>query len=141
MGCALRSVKAHPTGELNSNRELLHAGEFPDPFPRLTLGSSPTQRGNSPTHKPRFAASVRKETAQGYSTSASWKIWAGRGSALAGQVRLPLLLLQDRCAAASGLAGSEGMRWSAVNGSLARGPCPHIQHEIAVSLTCLARRL
>jgi hypothetical protein len=34
----------------------------------------------------------------------------------------PLRLLQDRCAAASGLLGSAGIRWSAVNGSLGRLP-------------------
>ena len=54
---------------------------------------------------------------------------------------LPLLLLHDLCAAASGLLGSDGMRWSAVNGSLGRFPSPHIQQCVAVSLTCFALRL
>ena len=52
---------------------------------------------------------------------------------------LPLLLLHDLWAAASGLYGSAGMRWSAVNGSSGRLPCPHIQHAVAVSLMRLAR--
>ena len=47
--------------------------------------------------------------------------------------------LQDRCAAASGLLGSAGSRWSAVNGSFKRLPSPHIQQAMAVSLTCFAR--
>jgi hypothetical protein len=54
---------------------------------------------------------------------------------------LPLLLLQDLWAAASGLLGSAGIRWSAVNGSLVRFPSPQIQQCVAVSLTCLALRL
>jgi len=53
----------------------------------------------------------------------------------------PLLLLQDLCAAASGLCGSAGIRWSAVNGSLVRLPSPHIQQCVAVSRTCFALRL
>jgi hypothetical protein len=52
---------------------------------------------------------------------------------------LPRLELQDRWAAASGLLGSAGMRWSAVNGSLGFLPAPHIQQAIAVSLICFAR--
>ena len=54
---------------------------------------------------------------------------------------LPLLLLQDLCAAASGLLGSAGIRWSAVNGSLVRLPSPQIQQCVAVSRTCFALRL
>jgi hypothetical protein len=49
--------------------------------------------------------------------------------------------LQDRWAAARGLFGSAGIRWSAVNGSLGFLPSPHIQQAIAVSLICLARFL
>lgn len=52
---------------------------------------------------------------------------------------LPRLLLQVLCAASSGLAGSPGMTWSAVHGSLARAPCPHSQQTVAVARTCLAR--
>ena len=54
---------------------------------------------------------------------------------------LPLLLLQDLCAAANGLLGSAGIKWSAVNGSLGRLPSPHIQQFVAVSRTCFALRL
>ena len=54
---------------------------------------------------------------------------------------LPLLLLQDLWAAASGLLGSAGIKWSAVNGSLGRLPSPQIQQFVAVSLTIFALRL
>ena len=54
-------------------------------------------------------------------------------------VLLPLLLLQDLWAAASGLLVSAGMRWSAVNGSSGRLPSPHIQQAMALFLICLAR--
>ena len=53
----------------------------------------------------------------------------------------PLRLLHDLWAAASGLCGSAGMRWSAVNGSLGCLPLPHIQQAMAVSRMCLALRL
>jgi len=49
--------------------------------------------------------------------------------------------LQERCAAASGLLGSAGMRWSAVNGSCGFLPSPHIQQATALSLICLDRFL
>ena len=55
------------------------------------------------------------------------------------RVLFPLLLLQLRWAAANGEWVSEGIRWSAVNGSCVRFPCPHIQQCVAVSRTCLAR--
>ena len=51
------------------------------------------------------------------------------------------LELQERWAAASGLLGSAGIRWSAVKGSLVRLPSPHIQQWVAVSLTIFALRL
>jgi hypothetical protein len=54
---------------------------------------------------------------------------------------LPLLLLHDLWAAANGLLGSAGIRWSAVNGSLGCFPLPHIQQCVAVSRTCFALRL
>ena len=47
--------------------------------------------------------------------------------------------LHERWAAARGLFGSAGMRWSAVNGSLGLLASPHIQQAMAVSLICLAR--
>ena len=53
----------------------------------------------------------------------------------------PLRLLHDLWAAANGLLGSAGIRWSAVNGSLACLPLPHIQQAMAVSRMCLALRL
>ena len=49
--------------------------------------------------------------------------------------------LQERCAAASGLLGSAGIRWSAVKGSFGFLPSPHIQQATALSLICLARFL
>ena len=52
-----------------------------------------------------------------------------------------LRLLQDLWAAANGDAGSDGIRWSAVQLSLGRAPCPHIQQCVAVSLTIFALRL
>jgi hypothetical protein len=53
-----------------------------------------------------------------------------------------LLLLQDLCAAARGLEGSAGIRWSAVHGSVVPlEPSPHIQQCVAVSLICFALRL
>jgi hypothetical protein len=53
-----------------------------------------------------------------------------------------LLLLQDLCAAASGLLGSAGIRWSAVKGSaVPLFPSPQIQQWVAVSRTCFALRL
>jgi hypothetical protein len=52
---------------------------------------------------------------------------------------LPLRELHERCAAANGLCGSAGIRWSAVNGSLVRLPSPHIQQCVAVSRMCFAR--
>ena len=51
------------------------------------------------------------------------------------------LELQERWAAARGLLGSAGMRWSAVKGSLVRLPSPQIQQWVAVSLTIFALRL
>jgi hypothetical protein len=52
---------------------------------------------------------------------------------------LPLRELHDLWAAANGLWGSAGIRWSAVNGSLVRLPSPHIQQCVAVSRMCFAR--
>ena len=49
--------------------------------------------------------------------------------------------LQERCAAASGLLESAGIRWSAVKGSFGFLPSPHIQQATALSLICLARFL
>lgn len=55
---------------------------------------------------------------------------------------LPLLELHDLWAAARGLLGSDGMRWSAVNGSaVPLLPSPQIQQCVAVSRTCFALRL
>lgn len=56
-------------------------------------------------------------------------------------VRLPFLLLQDRCAAASGLVGSPGLMWSAVHGSSGFAPSPHRWQVAALALTCWAMRL
>jgi hypothetical protein len=53
-----------------------------------------------------------------------------------------LLLLQDLWAAASGLDGSVGIRWSAVHGSVVPlFPSPQIQQLVAVSLILFALRL
>jgi hypothetical protein len=50
-----------------------------------------------------------------------------------------LLLLQDLCAAARGLEGSVGIRWSAVHGSaVPLFPSPQIQQWVAVSLILFA---
>ena len=51
---------------------------------------------------------------------------------------LPRLELHDLWAAASGLFESAGIKWSAVNGSFGRLPCPHIQQAMAVSRMCFA---
>ena len=40
--------------------------------------------------------------------------------------RLLLRVLHDRCAGASGLVGSRGLMWSAVNGSSSRLPSPQM---------------
>lgn len=54
----------------------------------------------------------------------------------------PRLELHDLWAAANGEFGSDGIRWSAVNGSVVPlFPSPHIQQCVAVSLTCFALRL
>jgi hypothetical protein len=53
-----------------------------------------------------------------------------------------LLELHDLWAAANGLLGSDGIRWSAVNGSaVPLFPSPQIQQLVAVSRTCFALRL
>lgn len=53
-----------------------------------------------------------------------------------------LRLLQDLWAAANGLLGSAGIRWSAVNGSaVPLLPSPQIQQCVAVSRTIFALRL
>jgi hypothetical protein len=50
--------------------------------------------------------------------------------------------LHDLWAAASGLLGSVGIRWSAVNGScVPLFPSPQIQQLVAVSRTIFALRL
>ena len=49
-------------------------------------------------------------------------------------MRLPLRVLHDRCAGASGLLGSRGLMWSAVNGSSSRLPSPQMWQWVASSL-------
>ncbi len=53
-------------------------------------------------------------------------------------VLLPLLLLHDLCAGASGLFMSAGITWSAVHWSSGLYPSPHNQQIVALSRTCLA---
>lgn len=56
-------------------------------------------------------------------------------------VRLLLRVLHDRCAAASGLVGSPGLMWSAVNGSSGRVPSPQMWQCVAVArMSAAARR-
>jgi hypothetical protein len=50
------------------------------------------------------------------------------------RLALPLRLLHDLCAAASGLAGSLALMWSAVHGSFALGPSPHRWQLVASAL-------
>jgi len=65
----------------------------------------------------------------------------GRWCASGGHVLFPLLLLHDLWAGSSGLVGSAGRTWSAVQGSLSFGPFPHNQQIVAVCLTRFASRL
>lgn len=51
---------------------------------------------------------------------------------------MPLRLLQDRWAGASGLSGSPAIRWSAVKGSPGWLPLPHRWQMVALSRMCLA---
>lgn len=52
-----------------------------------------------------------------------------------GYLSSPRRLLQLRCAGLSSLVGSPGTTWSAVHGSLTRGPSPQIQQRSALALT------
>jgi hypothetical protein len=54
-------------------------------------------------------------------------------------VLFPLLELHDLWAGASGLFGSDGIRWSAVQGSLGLAPSLHIQHWVALARIAAAR--
>ena len=55
--------------------------------------------------------------------------------------RLLFLVLHDLCAAASGLVGSRGLMWSAVNGSSGRAPSLQMWQCVAVALMiCAVRR-
>lgn len=55
-------------------------------------------------------------------------------------MRLLFLVLHDLCAAASGLVGSRGLMWSAVNGSSARAPSPQMWQCVASALMRSALR-
>ena len=84
---------------------------------------------------------MRKETAQGYAKRKFQKKISWVGVNQFGLIGLFCRReLHERCAAASGECGSAGIKWSAVNGSFALLPSPHIQQLVAVSRTCLALR-
>ena len=69
-----------------------------------------------------------------------WGVWVcvGLGGGVGQVVLFPRALLHDLCAGSSGLLGSAGTRWSAVQGSSGFAGCLHSQQMTAFSRTCLA---